>query len=341
VSTECAGTLAAPVARDEDVSERREGPPSCFISAKKCDASRPKRFQLWWLRIGRFRGYTLNMPDESLVKRLEARLQHDFSRDLLRGALAALTQKNVATRAQHFSVSMRDLSDHMLKQLAPDDEAVKACAWYEQHPHVQGPTRRQRALYASRGGLRDSFLKDGLKLDPKEFHEEIGPAFKELNKRTHLEPGTIITDPAELETLANETIGALFEIFDVTEDVRAEIIKRIGEHLYDEAIGVFINETIDSLDIIAGRYETGGVLYDEMRVASIDADTIRYEITGSVDVSLHYGSGSDAATIEEDFPFTCTTAASTAEPLKLLSDQTEMKVDTSSWQGEPDDDEAS
>jgi hypothetical protein len=43
---------------------------------------------------------------------------------------------------------------------------------------------------------------------------------------------------------------------------------------------------------------------------------------------LHYGSGADAATIEENFPFPCTTAASTAEPLKLLSEHTEMKVDT-------------
>jgi hypothetical protein len=245
------------------------------------------------------------MPDDILVKRLEARLQDDFSRTLLRGALAALTQENVATRAQHFSVSMRDLSDHMLEQLAPDDEAVKACAWYQQHPNVQGPTRRQRAFYASRGGLTDAFLKDGLKLDPNEFHAEIGPAFKQLNKRTHLKPDTVITEANELEAIANETIGALLEIFDVTEEVRAEIIGRIEGHLYDEAVSAFINETIDSLDLIAGRYKTGGVLYDETRVVSIDADTIRYEITGSVDVSLHYGSGSDAATIDGNFPFTC------------------------------------
>jgi hypothetical protein len=70
-----------------------------------------------------------------------------------------------------------------------------------------------------------------------------------------------------------------------------------------------------------------------MRVLSIEVDTIRYEITGSVDVTLHYGSGSDAEAIKDNFPFTCTTAASTAEPLKLLSDQTEMTVDTSSWHG--------
>ncbi|WP_166299295.1 hypothetical protein [Bradyrhizobium sp. 2S1] len=104
-------------------------------------------------------------------------------------------------------------------------------------------------------------------------------------------------------------------------------------------IGAFINETIDSLDLIAGHYETGGVLYDEMRVLSIDGDCIGYEITGSVDVTLHYGSGSDGAMIGENFLFVCTTAATTAEPLQLLSDQTEMKVDTSSWHGEPEEEE--
>jgi hypothetical protein len=274
------------------------------------------------------------MPDDALIKRLEARLSDQFSRDLLKGALGALTQDNVATRAQHFSVSMRDLSDHMLKQLAPSDEAIKKCPWYQQYPNLVGPTRRQRALYASRGGLTDSFLKNELKLDPKEFHAEIGPAFKELNNRTHLKPNTVITDPAELESLANETIGALLEIFELTEEVHREIVSRIGKYLYDAAIGAFINETIDSLDLIAGRYETEGVLYEEMRVLSIDANTIRYQITGSVDVTLHYGSGSDAATIEDNFPFICTTAASAMEPLKLRSDQTEMKVDTSSWHGE-------
>src|SRR4051794_35017453 len=98
------------------------------------------------------------MPDEALIRRLEARLPDQFSRDLLKGALGALTQDNVATRAQHFSVSMRDLSDHMLERLAPDDEAIKKCPWYEQHPHLAGPTRRQRPLYASRGGLPDAFL---------------------------------------------------------------------------------------------------------------------------------------------------------------------------------------
>jgi hypothetical protein len=88
---------------------------------------------------------------------------------------------------------------------------------------------------------------------------------------------------------------------------------------------------IDSLSLISGRYETESAVYDETQVVSIDADTIRYKIGGSVDVTLHYGSRSDSTMIKESFPFTCTSAASTSEPLKLLSDQTEMEVDTSSW----------
>jgi hypothetical protein len=273
-----------------------------------------------------------------LVQRLKARLTDDFSRDLLQGALDALTQKNVNTRVQHFSVSLRELSDYVLKRMAPDDETIKRCIWYKQVPHTDGPTRRQQTLYSSRGGLSDSFIKKELNLDPAEFHRDFGPVFKELNKRTHLRPDTVITDPAEIEEFANETIGALLEIFEVTDDIRNQIVRCIEKHLHDEAIGAFINETIDSLDLIAGRYETGGVLTDEMRVLSIDADSIRYEITGSVDVTLHYGSGSDAASIDENFPFTCATAASVRAPLNLLSEKTEMKVDTTAWHGEEEED---
>lgn len=73
---------------------------------------------------------------------------------------------------------------------------------------------------------------------------------------------------------------------------------------------------------------------EEAKVLSLDADTIRYHIDGSVDVTLLYGSRSDGAEIEEDFPYQCTTTASAADPTKFDSSNTEMKVDTSSWHGD-------
>jgi len=139
-----------------------------------------------------------NKPDDGLVERLEASLPEDFSRALLKGALAALTQDNVATRVQHFSISMRELSQYLLEQLAPDDDVIKRCAWFKQNPDFDRPSRRQRALCASRGGLTDSFLKSALKLDSNEFHADIG--LQEMNKRTHLRSDTVITDPAEIES---------------------------------------------------------------------------------------------------------------------------------------------
>jgi hypothetical protein len=75
--------------------------------------------------------------------------------------------------------------------------------------------------------LHDGFIKDELDLDPKVFHQDFSSAFQELNKRTHLRPDTVITDPVEIEDFANDAIGALSEIFDVIDDVRDELVRRI------------------------------------------------------------------------------------------------------------------
>jgi hypothetical protein len=40
-------------------------------------------------------------------------------------------------------------------------------------------------------------------------------------------------------------------------------------------MSAFINETIQELDEIAGRYETGFVWLEEVKVLSLDADMIR------------------------------------------------------------------
>jgi hypothetical protein len=76
-----------------------------------------------------------NMPNESLVKRPEARLQDLLSRDLLRGALAALTQENVATRTPF-------LSEHALPQ-RPHAEVAGAGG------HKPGVLRRRLTISGS------------------------------------------------------------------------------------------------------------------------------------------------------------------------------------------------
>jgi hypothetical protein len=203
---------------------------------------------------------------------------------------------------------------------------------------ARGPTRRQRALYLSRGGLTDDFIRNSLKLDPDEFHADLKGAFDELSKYTHVRPNQSPIEPDKVEEFADRAIGSFDGVFDTIDDVRHEIERAIEPRLQDEATSVFIRNTIDNLDIIAARYTTEGVVFDETRVLEIGAEFIRYRVTGTVNVQLHHGGKSDPVEFEESFPFTCTITAKVTEPFKFFTDMTEMEVDTSSWH-EDDDEE--
>jgi hypothetical protein len=96
-------------------------------------------------------------------------------------------------------------------------------------------------------------------------------------------------------------------------------------------------KTIEELTTLAPHHTTGGVWIEEAKVLSLDADLIRYQIQGNVDVALFYDSECDDADSEETFPYECTTAAPTSDPIKFDSSKTEMKVDTRSWHGDDDE----
>lgn len=277
------------------------------------------------------------MPDDKLIARLRSRLPDKFSHDLLDTALHVLPQTENKLRAHQFASSLRELIGHVLEIMAPDKDVMR-CPWYKQDKDVKGPTRRQRALYTCRGGLPDSFLKDRLKLDPADLHAEFGNAFQELNKQTHARPETVVTDPDAIEEFANAALAAFIDLFEVMDDVRERVTDAISDKLRGEAAQVFINETIQELDEISSHYSTDIVWIEEAEVLSLDADSIKYRMKGSVDVTLLYGSASDragdtGAELKDNFPYTCETAAPAADPTKFNSTATTMKVDTSSWFG--------
>jgi hypothetical protein len=192
----------------------------------------------------------------------------------------------------------------------------------------------------SRGGLSDDFIKDTLNLDPDEFHKELRQAFDDLSDKTHVRPNSAPTTQDEIEEFANSALGAFAEIFDVLDDVRCQIEGAITPRLQDEAASTFVQETISELDIIAGRYTTESVVFDEPNILDIGPEYITYRIAGTVEVELHYGGKSDPTQIDESFPFACTIVADVNTPLKFLSDMTKMEVDTSSWHGDQEDDKS-
>jgi hypothetical protein len=270
------------------------------------------------------------MPNNELVQSLRGRLPDQFSRDSLAGALQVLGQVENKMRVHQFAATLRALTDHVLTQMAPDSE-VKKCPWFKQEKSLEGATRRQRALYACRGGLADDFIRNTLKINPDELHRDFSLAFQELNNRVHVTADTHLTDADEIDEFADNAIAALDGVFATIDEVHARIVDAVTKELHGEAMSAFINQTIQELDQIAGHYETGAVWLDEVKVLSLDADVIRCEIKGSVDVTLAYGSKGDRAEINESFPYECTALAPISRPTQFDSKQTLMKVDTSSW----------
>jgi hypothetical protein len=279
------------------------------------------------------------MPDEELLDSVRRRLPDDFSRKMFDGALKALGQADNPVRAHQFAATQRELMAHVLEVIAPTADVMR-CPWFKQEKDGAGPTRRQRALYACRGGLTDDFLKTRLKINPENLHPELSKAFRELDKQTHVKPDTVLSDADEIEKFADDAIYALDDVFDAIDEVKETVTNAITKELHGEAMSAFVMQTIAELDEIAGNYNTGAVLIEEAKVLSLNADSIQYQIEGNVDVTLLHGSGSDGAEFEENFPYKCTTTAPASDPIKFDSSKTEMKVDTGSWHGD-DEPEAS
>jgi hypothetical protein len=70
-----------------------------------------------------------------------------------------LTADVLLIRLNQFAAAMRELFGHTLHALAPDANVTK-CEWFKRVPKTNGPTRRQRAKYATQGGLSDDYIDE-------------------------------------------------------------------------------------------------------------------------------------------------------------------------------------
>ena len=145
-----------------------------------------------------------------------------------------------------------------------------------------------------------------------------------------------MTNEDEIEAFADRAVGALNDVFGSIRDLRKQLVDAIEAHIYREAVDALVSEAIRSLNLLATRYSIKAVLTDQTHVREIDAEIIKYEATGTVDVELQYGSGSDfrkgeGATLDQCFPFRCEISAPVESPYSFYSELTVVDVDTSEW----------
>jgi hypothetical protein len=276
---------------------------------------------------------------QSLEAELRSKLIDDFSAQVLTGALSVVAVPSNPIRLNQFAAAMRELFGYTLHALAPDT-AVAKCEWFRPEPRTNGPTRRQRAKYATQGGLSDDYIEE-IGVDVKHLHEAAIKALDEMNKYTHVRPGMIVDDPHAIAVFVDGAMHALLGLFASFAECRSRVLDALSKEIDDRAVDALITETIQSVDELATHHCVEEVCVEQTRVVSLTHDEIHIKATGTLSVELQWGSNSDlrrgdGATLDDSFPFEVT-MRSPIDDISTFYD-VEYCVDTSEWFGDRDHD---
>lgn len=284
-------------------------------------------------------------PAPALAPTLDVRLSalgplapDDFFRITIEGAASVLRDSANPLRLQLFSTAIRMLFEHVMGTLAPDEE-VEACSWYKPIEGQAKPVRAQRIQYWLQGGLTDTYLQAELGLEPDGLRRRLLKAFNGLSKHVHVRANTLMRDQGEQQSEAQATVEAVEELLHAYHDCREALIEPLVEGLDDGAIDSLLSETIQAIDELSSHYTIEDIYTDKTDVASIGPSTVRYRASGTVSVTLQWGSNSDlrrgdGAELRESFPFECLFDVPLDDPRDLAEAEIVSGVDTSSWYGD-------
>jgi hypothetical protein len=268
-----------------------------------------------------------------------------FSQSTIRGAQHALADVFNPLRLNFFCTAMRILFEHIIGTLAPVDQVVQA-GWFVSERQDNVPTRWQRIVFAIQGGLSDSFVRDTLRIDVTPLRQKLIRAVDNLSKHVHGREDTIIDGQAEQDAAAFSAIEALGTFLDTYHECRTTILDAIQQELDDAAVNALITDTIQEVDELASHHSVEEVYVDDTSVQSIGAHFITYRTTGTIAVTLQWGSNSDlrrgdGAEADLSFPFRCDIQVLLDDPLNIAFGDTDYGVDVSSWRDgmAPDDDD--
>lgn len=280
-----------------------------------------------------------------LARSIAALGPNEFTREVMEGVSRLLGDRENPLRLNLFAVSIRIYLDHVMDALAPRDQ-VEACRWFAPVEGQDKPVRAQRLGYALHGGFTEGEIQQHTGIEVQELVAEVMAAYKALNKHVHGREDTIVRDVDEQDGIIKEILLSLAVLLEEYRDFRLEIAAAIVDKFQAEAVSAFTTETIGDIDILATHHTVDWVGVDEHWVVGIDATHIEYKVSGSVGVTLLYGSGGDrargdGAEIDEEFPIEMRFRMPVEHPHDFAVAEVTSGVDTSSWFDDGEDGEES
>lgn len=268
-----------------------------------------------------------------------------FERDLYEAAMFNLEDRRNKLRFHNFAFAMRELVGHTLARLAPDEE-VKKCIWWKKKPRdvVHQVTRMERCVYAAQGGLSNHYVTKRLGLDFNQEHENLRDAVVRLNGYVHITPEVFRLEDDDIQRLAEETIEAVAGLMACILECRSAVADCLSDAINDAAVNQVVSESLDAVDELATHYFLEEVYVDSHEVSHITSAAVHFKVSGSVGVTLQWGSNSDlrkgdGAEMDQSFDFTCelTCATPNPDPEALEFVENSVMVDTGDWYDQDDE----
>lgn len=273
----------------------------------------------------------LERTRKSLVRMRKGDL---FFERVLDGALQAARQKTNPIRGNLAAAALRELVGHLLHGLAPDSE-LTACSWYSQVKGTKGPTRAQRAQFIAHGALSPTYVEETLGLVIAEISTPLLEAMDELNKRTHVRAGSVLSASKQVRWLCAEVLDAVTELLEAARDCRSAVEEQLREHIDQAVMDRLIEEQIQELDELSTHTTVDEHQSEEIEVVEIGLEVITLSVTGTVYVTLQYGSNSYVrndigAVMPDSYPYKAEVQVKTLAPTEFVG-TIDVHVDNSSF----------
>lgn len=265
-------------------------------------------------------------------------LKDNFQRELLETSILNLQSQN-KLRFNNFAYSLRELSRHFLKALAPD-HLIEKSIWFKNETKEKNKySRGERIKYAIQGGLEDRFLEREI-LTIQELNsikKKVTDSIELLNKYTHINSDTFNISDTQVEKLSKIVMSAFIEFTETITNTRKTIIKDIEEKLSNQIFEKAMWNISNDVDILATHHWMKEVHINEFHIIELKSREIEIIAEGSTDFLLQWGSDGDIKRgdghqMNISFPFTANFSLPLSKKLsnskpKIL----DYNIDTSSW----------
>ncbi|MEL5588392.1 MULTISPECIES: hypothetical protein [Serratia] len=264
------------------------------------------------------------------IKDFQEHLETEFEHELFQACLRNYCSHGNPLRFNNFAYAIRELINHVLKRLAPDDR-VKKAPWFTTNNNNATITRRQQAKYIAQKHIPDSLLdQEALKVLDDGI-AWFNKNYASLNNYTHISEKSFDHNPKDFFEKAKLLFQLCNKIFDDFDELERVITDSVIEEVQAEVNEITRNNIPNELDILSSQTIVEWCNVGATELLSLEENYIYLLVRGTVEITRQYGRGEDYFSQEDSYPFKFAVSIRTDNFEEISPLISTAVVDTGSW----------